>query len=340
MWILRRAFNAILKFARIVKWSLIFGDRRIAKIFINNSGPLALVQPGGTTLKLGDSVVTITAENSPILAYAWRSMNSLAQYHGVRWSNAGALEMKAEILGLAFTISTGEEANSLYEVFGERVYSLATKGPVHLVDIGVNIGATSLSFAIQPWVSQITGFEPFRPTFEKAQRHFEANPTFGCKVKLYNFGLAGSDREMVLKYSPTWKGSVGLRKPAPFVESAPDLRTEQIRLRKASDVFKELGVGEFDEKVVVKMDCEGAEYEIIEDLVKSGTIEKISALMIEWHDLGGKSISRALLESGFMVLQGSEGTDRGLGMIYAIRDHKHSPKPPTTRLTDAMALPI
>src|ERR1017187_4703817 len=163
-------------------------------------------------------------------------------------------------------------------------------GPVHCIDIGANVGIASLSFALQPWVCQVTGFEPLKPTFEKALKHLDSNPTIAGKVTLYNFGLAGSDREVAVEYSPTWKGSVGIRNSPSFIRTANDRTTEHMQLRKASAVLQEIGVGNHDEKFVIKMDCEGAEYEIIDDLVKSGSIQNISALMIEWHDLGAESI--------------------------------------------------
>ena len=37
------------------------------------------------------------------------------------------------------------------------------------------------------------------------------------------------------------------------------------------------------DKIVVKLDVEGAEYEILEDLIRTGAISKISKIYIEWH---------------------------------------------------------
>lgn len=39
-----------------------------------------------------------------------------------------------------------------------------------------------------------------------------------------------------------------------------------------------------DDYVVVKLDIEGSEYYVIEDLFNSGAINKIDELFIEWHD--------------------------------------------------------
>ncbi len=40
----------------------------------------------------------------------------------------------------------------------------------------------------------------------------------------------------------------------------------------------------FAEPVVVKMDIEGAEYDILDKMIADGTDRKVSFLMVEWHD--------------------------------------------------------
>ena len=42
----------------------------------------------------------------------------------------------------------------------------------------------------------------------------------------------------------------------------------------------------FDENdyIVVKLDIEGAEYEVIESMLNSGAINRVNELYIEWHD--------------------------------------------------------
>ena len=60
------------------------------------------------------------------------------------------------------------------------------------------------------------------------------------------------------------------------------------------------------------MDCEGAEYEIFENLSESNLLGKIDVLIIEWHDKGAKSIENTLLKFGFNVFS------RDLGPISGI----------------------
>ena len=45
-------------------------------------------------------------------------------------------------------------------------------------------------------------------------------------------------------------------------------------------------IGQFDDEdyLVVKLDVEGSEYTIVEDLFKTGAINKINEIYLEWHD--------------------------------------------------------
>ncbi|GAL81804.1 hypothetical protein JCM19274_363 [Algibacter lectus] len=66
------------------------------------------------------------------------------------------------------------------------------------------------------------------------------------------------------------------------------------------------------QKIMIKMDCEGAEYEIFENLSQSKILDKIDVIIMEWHDNGSKTIEDTLLKFGFNVFS------RDLGPISGI----------------------
>ena len=60
------------------------------------------------------------------------------------------------------------------------------------------------------------------------------------------------------------------------------------------------------------MDCEGAEYEIVENLSKENLLKSVDIIIIEWHDLGAKVIEDYLLLNNFTIFSRSLGPVSGL----------------------------
>jgi hypothetical protein len=67
--------------------------------------------------------------------------------------------------------------------------------------------------------------------------------------------------------------------------------------------------------LTAKIDCEGAEYQIIESLHAKQKLGVISLFMIEWHGQGPDAIVKLLCEANFAVL--SFFRTNATGMIYA-----------------------
>ena len=69
-------------------------------------------------------------------------------------------------------------------------------------------------------------------------------------------------------------------------------------------------------KFVLKMDCEGEEFSIIDDLNVYNLLEKFSFVMIEWHHRNPDAIKKTLLENGFSVYSTWKGFNPKLGLLY------------------------
>ena len=108
-------------------------------------------------------------------------------------------------------IIRGKADNTLWtaaEVLCHTGYDFFVNEPYIMIDIGFNIGITSLYFARNENIKQIYGFEPFRPTYEQGLKNLELNPELARKIKLFDFGLGSSDKILEIDYNPDLPGSM------------------------------------------------------------------------------------------------------------------------------------
>lgn len=215
--------------------------------------------------------------------------------------------------GLTFNIESAEEFLILSEIFLEREYNFICNSPSVVFDIGANIGIASIYFSQKQNVKKIYSFEPILDTYKIAEKNFENNKTTKVDT-FYNFGLAGSNRVENLLYNKNLKGNSGIRGSLSPSYNRVNISTEfrKVELKKASDILKPLILENQDLKIIIKMDCEGAEYEIIENLSKENLLKKVDIVMIEWHDLGAKIIEDCLLLNDFTIFSRSLGSVSGL----------------------------
>ena len=66
----------------------------------------------------------------------------------------------------------------------------------------------------------------------------------------------------------------------------------------------------------MKMDCEGAEYKIVERLRDCNLLYELSFLMVEWHNTvegaDSSDLTRILMENGFGVVERNRGEIAGM----------------------------
>lgn len=135
------------------------------------------------------------------------------------------------------------------------------------LDVGANTGQ-SLAAALDPGFrfDQIVCFEPTKACWEKLQSVKDA------RVSIERFGLWNQTCERPV-YQPGSKGGSLWRK-----DNATSDETELCQFRRASDWFKD-NVNDRD-TVFLKLNCEGAECDILDDLLDSGEFRKVSFVMI------------------------------------------------------------
>ncbi len=161
---------------------------------------------------------------------------------------------------------------SLYEtMFINKDYYFATPGNTPLVlDCGSNFGMAVLFMKVLHPDCRIVAFEPDPTTFQMLSENVERNGWKG--VELHNQAVARTAGEMDFYYDPKMPGwgLMSLNK-----NRGPEQRqtVEAVRL---SDFVRE-------EVDFLKMDIEGAEAEVLEELALSQKLRLVKEMVIEYH---------------------------------------------------------
>lgn len=225
------------------------------------------------------------------------------------------------VAGVNAYVSTAQELIILQEIYVEGDYGLQVQGPIAVWDIGMNVGLASLYFA-QQLGAQIVGYEPFPGTFAQAKANFALNPNLATRIEGHEFGIGATERTCVLDYLPHHRGSIGIFGPISTFTNDNQGTTAEVKIKAAPLILRELQARFPQHSIFAKIDCEGAEYEIIACLEKAGLLRTLSGVMIEWHRVQPEHdpvlLTNSLLNSGFCVFK-TTSMSAPQGMIYAVR---------------------
>ncbi len=222
-------------------------------------------------------------------------------------------------LGVSFFVKAFDDFQLTNEIFFSHDYNFESLNDILAIDIGMNVGLTSLYMARRANVKEVHSFEPFRVPFRRALENFGLNLESQRKIMPSNFGLGGANEEFsVLSDTDTTIGT--------SIKGSGKGNPEKINVRDASEIFESLITRAKDNgwDIVVKMDCEGSEFAILESLVKSDLIKHIRVLMMEWHkgwsaDKSQRDFVEPLLRHGFIVFDRTTPANIYAGMIWAVR---------------------
>ncbi len=132
-------------------------------------------------------------------------------------------------------------------------------------DVGGYLGQWSESIQAK-YQCSIFIFEPVKSFYEKCRDKFKDNN----QVKVYNVGLSNENKHADI---PVAQDASSLYKKSDTVE--------KIELRKASDFIMENGIKNID---LMKINIEGEEYNLLDDLIAHDMIKNIDNLQIQFHN--------------------------------------------------------
>jgi FkbM family methyltransferase len=157
------------------------------------------------------------------------------------------------------------------DIFEGRTYpQLAFAQPVRtIVDLGANIGAATVYFAMMYPAAQVFAFEPAAKSFAMLATNTANLP----QVRTFEYGLFDRDRQAEL-----YGGFDDAAQNSIYRSHEQTLRSESIQLREAAAVLRELAIDTID---ILKLDTEGCEVPILHSLAT--WIPRISAIYVEFH---------------------------------------------------------
>lgn len=221
--------------------------------------------------------------------------------------------------GVKCQVDCTEDVHLITEIFFVNDYTFISPRGCIAIDIGMNVGMTSLALANNPKVEKIYAFEPFKAPFTRAMQNLKLNPMLSRKIVAHNFGLSN-------KYEDLDVLSQELNTIGTSVRGTPSGRPERIEVRDAGSELKKLIVDANCRGlwVVFKVDCEGSEFPIFEALERDDLFKDIDALMIEWHkwwstEKTQHDLIRPLTKAGFFVFDRTNPANPHAGLLLAVK---------------------
>lgn len=197
-----------------------------------------------------------------------------------------------------------------HEIFAQEIYRsprlLRAEAVAMIIDVGANIGYSILYFAYRYSNARVIGFEPHPAHLALAGKHLRINGLTE-RVKLVAAG-AGNDERAGFLIDEGERSRV-----------SEDGGRGRIPIR-VVDLFDLIGDARID---LLKMDCEGGEYDLIMD-ERFASLD-VHTIALEWHATGqhphAREELRARLEELGFVAEGnaekqSDGSRSGLLWAY------------------------
>jgi FkbM family methyltransferase len=208
------------------------------------------------------------------------------------------------------------DVNVFHEVFVEKLYLFEIPGSFVFVDIGMNIGSASLFFA-KRYGAEVHSFELVPSTIELAKRNLQLNPELAERITIYPFGLADKDQEIELLVSPLQRAGNSLYGEM----KAEQGRKETVSVRDIAPIMSKIESEANGRRIVLKVDAEGAEYEILTRLVSQNLLGLVDVILLEWHEREDKDpeeLRQLLRDQGFRWFE-REHEEAPVGLINAFR---------------------
>ena len=182
--------------------------------------------------------------------------------------------------------------------------------PKTILDIGGNIGITSILFAKKFPKSIIHSFEPLKDNFEIMSN----NVSEYLNIHTHPYGL-GDKNDQLTMYKSHDADNFAAWSIYPHLENIDESNSIVIDIKDAKSQINSIGIKSFD---LIKIDTEGAEYPIIKS-IGSSFLKKTQLIVGELHGNYDYEFLSYLNEIGFNIRTNIKANKPHF-MFYAISD--------------------
>jgi FkbM family methyltransferase len=154
--------------------------------------------------------------------------------------------------------AAAREFSSGFEEGTLRFFDAVLPRCARMVDFGAYIGFTALYAATH--VRTVFAFEPSPVNYELLARNVAENPELASRIRLFRHGLGARDEEVTLYAKGTADSGSSVFREIERDRVLSGQADAVIRLRDAAAVLREIGI---DGRTLLKIDIEGAEYEVL-----------------------------------------------------------------------------
>lgn len=195
--------------------------------------------------------------------------------------------------------------------------SIPFENDIIIFDIGANVGDTAIVFASNPRVKKVFSFEPLQSVYQRMIKNIEYNHNIKDKIESFNFGLGSKYEQIDVSY-PRGCAYCATSSENWHADNINNIK-EKVIIHDAAIIINKLIYTFNNEILAMKLDCEGAEFNIIPYLSEQKILKKFSLIMMEFHRTDPSIIVNALNKNNFTVfwLGSSVGTT---GRLYAIQN--------------------
>ena len=215
-------------------------------------------------------------------------------------------------------INSEADESVFSEIFTEHEYKIleevivCAKSPI--IDIGAHVGMFSIFCAVLNPTMQVFAYEPDEDNFAAMKENLKLNNVRNVSMKNVAVGAKMGERILYISKDSHNHSLLGAEAAGDF--SGAEKNVQAVTLERILQQNRLASVS------LVKMDCEGAEFEILENL-SAEAFAVVENFYVECHrysyDMNPVKLRDIFKKNGFKVETWSNHYDKRMGFIWARR---------------------